>query len=72
MMAPQLVLALIEAGPYVASQALSWYVRITQDNEIRSMPDGPEKEAAIQAKLDELSTQSAELQAIIDARRAGS
>lgn len=61
-MNPALALALLQALPTVVSELGAWYLRAQRAREVYALPDGPEKEAAIQAELDSLRTGEASLE----------
>ena len=69
-MNPALAIALIQAVPSVVSELGAWYARVQRARAATAMPDGPAKEAAIQALLIELRGQTGELEKVIAERSA--
>jgi hypothetical protein len=63
-----LALQLLAVAPVAAEQLVALFLRVAEQRGVTALPDGPEKEAAIQAVLAELRGQTAALDAAIAAK----
>jgi hypothetical protein len=57
----EIAVLLFQAAPAIASEAVSLWLRITNSDRVRRLPDGPEKEAEIQRVLAELRSGASSL-----------